>query len=50
MLSVVLYLFVICFLIFLGVELTYNVVFVPGVQQSESVLYVHISTRENHSS
>ena len=50
MLSVVLYLFVIWFLIFFGVELTYNVVFVPGIQQCESVLYIHISTRENHSS
>ena len=31
-------------LIFVGVELIYNVVFISGVQQSESVTQIHIST------
>ena len=31
------------FLIFIGVELTYNVVLVSGIQQSESVIHIHIS-------
>ena len=30
--------------IFIGVQLIYNVVFVSGVQQSESVIHTHIST------
>ena len=32
------------FKIFIGVELIYNVVLVSGVQQSESVIHIHIST------
>ena len=32
------------FLIFIGVKLIYNVVLVSGVQQSESVIHIHIST------
>ena len=32
------------FLIFIGVQLIYNVVLVSGVQQSESVMHIHIST------
>lgn len=31
-------------LIFTGVELFYNVVSISAVQQSESVIYIHIST------
>ena len=30
--------------IFIGVQLIYNVVLVSGVQQSESVIHIHIST------
>ena len=30
--------------IFIGVELIYNVVLVSAVQQSESVIHIHIST------
>ena len=32
------------FLMFIGVELIYNVVLVSGVQQRESVIHTHIST------
>ena len=32
------------FKIFIGIDLTYNVVLVSGVQQSESVIHIHIST------
>ena len=32
------------FLIFIGVELIYNIVLVPGVQQSELVIHIHVST------
>ena len=32
------------FLIFIGVQLIYNVVLLLGVQQSESVIHIHIST------
>ena len=30
--------------IFIGVELIYNVVLVSGVQRSDSVIHIHIST------
>ena len=30
--------------IFIGIELIYNIVLVSGVEQSESVIYTHIST------
>ena len=30
--------------IFIGVELIYNVVLVSGIQQSESVLHIHLSS------
>ena len=33
-----------CFLIFIGVELIYNVTLVSGVQQSDSVIHTHIAT------
>ena len=39
--AVVFFLFV-C-LIFIGIELIYNVVLVSGVPQSESVIHIHIS-------
>ena len=29
---------------FIGVELIYNVVLVSGIQQSDSVIHIHIST------
>ena len=32
------------FLIFIGVELAYNAVFISVVQHSESVIHIHIST------
>ena len=32
------------FLIFIGVELIYNVLLVSGIHQSESVIHIHIST------
>ena len=32
------------FLIFIGVELIYDAVLVSGVQQSESVIHIHIAT------
>ena len=32
------------YFIFIGVQLIYNVVLVSGVQQSESVIHIHIST------
>ena len=32
------------YLIFIKVLLVYSVVFVSGVQQSESVIHIHIST------
>ena len=31
-------------LVFIGIELFYNIVLVSAVQQSESVTYIHIST------
>ena len=31
-------------IIFIGVQLIYNVVLVSAVQQSESVIHIHIST------
>ena len=31
-------------LIFIGVQVIYNVVLVSGLQKSESVIYIHIST------
>ena len=36
--------FLLLLLIFIGVELIYNVVLVSGVWQSESVTHIHIST------
>ena len=33
-----------CLKIFIGIWLIYNVVLVTGVQKSESVIYIHIST------
>ena len=35
--------FLLLFLIFVGVQLIYNIVLVSGVQQSDSVIHVHIS-------
>ena len=35
---------VVCFLIFIVVESTYNVVLLSTVQQSESVIFIHIAT------
>ena len=32
------------FIIFIGVELIYNAVLVSGVQQSQSVIRIHVST------
>ena len=37
-----LFLKVILFINYIGVKLTYNVVLVSGVKQSESVLYIYI--------
>ena len=37
------YLFILFKLIFIGIELLYNVVFVSAVQQSESTIHIHIS-------
>ena len=39
-----LFLKVILFFNYIGVKLTYNVVLVSGVKQSESVIYIHTQT------
>ena len=45
MYGVVVFFFLLLFLkIFIGVQLIYNVVLISGVQQSESVVHIHIST------
>ena len=42
--SLFFFLTIFIFKIFIGVYLTYNVVSVSGVQQSESVIHMHTST------
>ena len=37
------YLFIFNFLFYIGVELINNVVLVSGVQQSDSVIHIHVS-------